>query len=165
MGARALIETTRTLTPTTRFIGPYVTVCNNWNYSWTYLSDHINDTDQSGTVQRIRMKLASPVSPAAGMNNYGAAQPVETLHAQIFPAAVTPSGEADCEAGQRGFPRHLAEGIDDSRDLAGDAETPGAQGPTFTGAARVPDGQTFDATPQGLSPDVRGVSDPTTSTP
>jgi ABC-type transporter Mla subunit MlaD len=164
-GVNALGETTRILTPLTRYLGPFITVCNHWNYSWTYLSDHISDQDQSGTVQRIRAKEAPPGSPASGLSSYGAAQPIDTLHAQSFGAAVGPNGEADCETGQRGFPRHLAEGIPDDKNFAADAVTPGLQGPTFTGQARVPEGETFDAAPNGTSFNARTASDPETATP
>ncbi len=150
---RALNGLMETLNPLLRYLGPYQTVCNYWNYSWYGLSDHITDTNSTGTVQRIRAKSAD--DPRRGLSSFDATSPVLGLHSQTNGAAITSSGAADCETGQRGFPRHLAEGVDDNRPLAGDSVTPGAQGPTFRGRPRVPAGQTFAAEPEGLAPDTR----------
>jgi virulence factor Mce-like protein len=155
IGVAALDDTFQHLNPIARFIGPYQTVCNYWNYSWTFLADHITDSDQTGEVERIRVKQALPPSPAANLANYGQSQPVDTLHAQTYGAAIGPNGDADCETGQRGFPRHLLKGSDPSKNLAGDPATPGLQGPTFKGRPRVPKGETFTDVPQGLSPNIR----------
>ena len=35
-----------------------------------------------------------------------------------------------------------------------DSSTPGSQGPTFKGRARIPEGQTFSAEPTGIAPRV-----------
>jgi virulence factor Mce-like protein len=152
-GVGGLSETMGLLTPLTRYLGPYQTVCNYWNYSWTLLADHINDQDQTGTVERIRVKQAKDDKTSA-LGSYGQAFPMPTLHAQIYGAAVGKNGEADCETGQRGFPRHLAAGIDDNFPIAGDSVTPGLQGPTYTGRARVPAGETYASEPEG-SPKIR----------
>jgi hypothetical protein len=154
-GVQALTSTMSDLRPLTRYLGPYQTVCNYWNYSWTFLADHITDSDQTGEVERIRAKSALPPSPAANLANYGQAQPIQTLHAQIYGAAIGPDGRADCETGQRGFPRHLLQGNPPENQLAGDPVTPGLQGPTYKGRPRVPKGETFTDVPQGLSPDIR----------
>jgi hypothetical protein len=146
-----LRETMGLLAPLSRFLGPYQTVCNYWNYSWTWLSDHINDTDQTGTIERIRAKQPSSAQ-TSGLGKYGQAFPIPTLHAQNYGAAIGPNGEADCETGQRGFPRHLAAGVDDNFPIAGDSVTPGLQGPTFTGRPRVPAGETYSSQPEGSPP-------------
>jgi virulence factor Mce-like protein len=142
-----LQETMGTLTPLTRFLGPYATVCNYWTYSWTLLSDHIRDKDQTGQIERIRAKMSD--GSQFNLGSFGQGHPVPTLHAQSYGAAVDGNGNADCEAGQRGFPNHLAAGYDPAFPIAGDSVTPGNQGTTFTGLPRVPRGQTFDALPQG----------------
>jgi ABC-type transporter Mla subunit MlaD len=151
------------LNPTLRWVGPAVTVCNYWNYWWTLLSDHINEQVPSGTLQRIQVKNAG-----GGLNLFGASQPVNgdydatgdpvlgdppALHAQPYGRAVDEQGNADCEAGQRGYPKRetvAPEGL----NIATNARTPGNQGTTFTGRPRVPEGQTFTAEPSGLSPRV-----------
>ena len=148
LGVAGLTETMTTLRPLTRFLGPYITVCNNWNYSWTYLADHITDKDQTGQVQRIRAKSVSGEQRPLG--SFGQGFAVDELHAQAYGAAVDAEGNADCEAGQRGYPTHLAEGIDPSRRIVADAVTPGLQGTTFTGRPRVPRGQTFSPLAEGL---------------
>ncbi|MEA2171423.1 MAG: phospholipid/cholesterol/gamma-HCH transport system substrate-binding protein [Solirubrobacteraceae bacterium] len=146
-GVAGLQETMGTLRPLTRFLGPYVTVCNYWNYSWTYLSDHISDRDQTGEIERIRAKMSSGDQMPLG--SYGQGEPVPTLHAQAYGAAIDANGNADCETGQRGFPNHLARGFPAGFPLVADPQTPGDQGPTFTGRARVPAGETFSATAEG----------------
>ncbi len=147
-GVAGLQETMGTLRPLTRYLGPYFTVCNYWNYSWTYLSDHITDQDITGNVQRILAKSPS-ASENSGLASFGQGFPIPTLHAQSYGAAVDSAGNADCESGQRGFPRHLAKGTDPNFPIAGDPATPGAQGTTFTGRPRVPAGETFSAVPEG----------------
>ena len=66
------------------------------------------------------------------------------LHASDYPRAVDENGNADCEGGQRGYP----DGIYLNR------RTPGNQGPTYKGRARVPEGQSFSAEPTGIAPSV-----------
>ena len=71
------------------------------------------------------------------------------LHGQPYGAAVTPDGRADCEAGQRGYlERNAALRRQAASRSSRTPRTPGAQGPTYTGRARVPEGQTFTAIPE-----------------
>ena len=147
-GVDGLTETMTTLRPLTRFIGPYITVCNYWNTSFTYLADHITDKVQGGGVQRIRAKMASGAQMP--LSQFGASRPVRGLHAQAYGAAIDAKGDADCESGQRGYPRHLANGFDPARELVGEPVTPGNQGTTFSGRPRVPEGQTFTSIAEGL---------------
>ena len=74
------------------------------------------------------------------------------LHDQLYGAAVDADGNADCESGQRGYPERLATGSPETLNIVVDPRTPGNQGPTFKGRARVPDGQTFSAEPTGIAP-------------
>ena len=46
----------KTLNPTLRYVGPHVTVCNYFNYSWTHFADHVSEEDATGTLQRIQVK-------------------------------------------------------------------------------------------------------------
>jgi ABC-type transporter Mla subunit MlaD len=159
-----LQSTTATLDPTLKFLGPQITVCNYWNYWWTYLSDHLAERVPSGTIERIEAKTA----PGA-IASFGATRPANNdgdpitgavlgdpvnLHAQYHGRAVDEQGNADCESGQRGYPKRLAEGAPAGLDIAVDPRTPGLQGPTFTGKPKVPAGQTFSAEPTGLAPKV-----------
>ncbi|MEA2126306.1 MAG: phospholipid/cholesterol/gamma-HCH transport system substrate-binding protein [Solirubrobacteraceae bacterium] len=147
-GVSGLTETMTTLRPLTRYLGPYVTVCNYWNYSWTFLADHITDQDQTGQIQRIRAKMAD--GDQMNLGSFGQAFPVKGLHAQPYGAAVDAAGNADCEQGQRGYPQFLANGLPADTELVGEPVTPGNQGPTFTGLPRVPKGETFTSVAEGL---------------
>jgi virulence factor Mce-like protein len=166
-----LAATMRTLDPTLRFVGPQITVCNYWNSWWTSFSDHLSERDDTGTLERVQARVAPDQED--DLKLYGAAQPADgedvdeatsallgepvELHAQPFARAVDEDGEADCESGQRGYPRRLAEGAPPRFDIAVDPRTPGRQGPTATGRPRVPRGQTSSAEPAGLA---AGVLEP-----
>jgi len=166
-----LSATATSLTHTLRWVGPHVTVCNYWNYWWTFLADHIAEEVDTGTIQRIQVKLSNPLQ-ANGPAAFGATEPANgglpgvpapllgttgdsvNLHAQPYGRAVNERGEADCETGQRGYPERLAKQLPERLKIAVDPRTPGDQGPTFTGKRRVPAGQTFTAEPGGLAPQV-----------
>jgi virulence factor Mce-like protein len=66
MALRALTDTVSILNPVVRFIGPYQTVCNNWNYWWTYLSEHLTSNDPTGTAQRVLINSAPPQHNSLG---------------------------------------------------------------------------------------------------
>jgi virulence factor Mce-like protein len=164
-----LTATMKTLNPTLRYVGPHVTVCNYFNYWWTFLADHISDEDATGTVQRVQVKLA-PLQQENSMATFGAARPANggtvdpvtkalsgdaaALHDQIYNAAVDSQGNADCESGQRGYPTRAAQGFPADLNIAVDTRTPGNQGPTYKGRARIPEGQTFSSRPNGIAPQV-----------
>ena len=163
-----LTDTMRTLRPTLRYVGPHITVCNYWNYWWTYFQDHISERNDTGTIQRIQAKSAPRQDNQ--LSSFGATQPANAenvfepsteifgdpvrLHAQPYGRAVDAGGRADCESGQRGYPRRLAEGAPPEYQIVVDPRTPGRQGPTFTGRPRVPEGQTYSAEPTGSAPKV-----------
>ncbi len=158
----ALTSTVDTLNPMVRYLGPFQTVCNDWNYWWTYLSEHLGAQTSYGFAQRAMINLGSP--SGGGVGQQGATTPVngtsgsdapplsvfggqEFLHAQSYGAAVDNQGYADCETGQRGWPKKLNQFDPQGRNFAVDAHTPGNQGPTFTGRSRVPAGETFSRNP------------------
>ncbi|HEX8105184.1 MAG TPA: MlaD family protein [Solirubrobacteraceae bacterium] len=160
---RAFTDTVDTLNPMIRYLGPHVTVCNYWNSWWTNLSDHISEQDTTGTIQRIQVKNA-PRNQKNTLDSFGAPEPANgeptdpvdreangdpvNLHAQAYGRAIDEQGNADCETGQRGYPQRLAKTAPPNYDIAIDPRTPGNQGPTFTGRARVPEGETFTAEPE-----------------
>ena len=158
----ALTSTVDTVNPMVRYLGPFQTVCDTWNYWWTYLAEHLSARTESGFAQRAMINLAPPSGGSVGQQ--GAVTPVngtagsdsppltvfgglEFLHAQSYGAAIDNHGNADCETGQRGWPRKLNQFDPQGRTLAVDAHTPGDQGPTFHGRARVPAGETFSRNP------------------
>jgi hypothetical protein len=158
---RALTATVTSLQPQLRFLGPYQTVCNYWNYFWTYLGEHVSQSGPFGFSQRAAVKSTGQQSNGPG--SMGSAEPangegyVEAsrsrgapahLHAQAYQKAIGPGGEADCENGQRGYMRRLARFSDLKHEIVGDSETPGLQGPTYTGRERVPEGQSFVDRPE-----------------
>src|SRR5690242_11317931 len=61
-----LTATVTTLNPQLRFYGPYVTVCNSWNYFWTYLAEHFSEPDSTGSAQRALLNFASPQEDSLG---------------------------------------------------------------------------------------------------
>jgi virulence factor Mce-like protein len=156
----ALTATVDTLNPMVKYLGPYQTVCDYWNYWWTYLSDHISDPTTYGFAQRALLNQTD----SAQSNNVasaGATEPAdggapasspgggdEYLHAQPYGAAIDNEGNADCETGQRGYPLKLNSFDPQQRTLAVDPHTPGDQGPTYAGKAHVPKGETFSRNPE-----------------
>jgi virulence factor Mce-like protein len=154
----ALTDTTNTLNPMIRYLGPYQTVCDYWNYWWTYLSEHISEETTFGFAQRALFNQSNPLQQN-NVNTAGASAPVnggafdgplggnEFLHAQPYGAAIDTKGNADCETGQRGYPLRLNYFDPQHRNLATDVHTPGDQGPTFKGRAHVPAGETFTRNP------------------
>ena len=155
---RGLTATVATLNPQLRFYGPYVTVCNSWNYFWTFVSEHLSEPDSTGFSQRALINFTGRQDDSIG--SMGANSPArgqgviegapQYMHGQDLAHAVLPNGEADCENGQRGFLERQARFVPKGPDwkIARDPRNPGAQGPTFKGRPRVPKGLTFTDLPE-----------------
>jgi virulence factor Mce-like protein len=154
-----LVDTVQTLGPMLRYLGPYQTVCDDWNYWWTYIADHFSEATSFGFAERAMLMQTNSAQPNnVGMQ--GATAPVnggsfdsplggnEFDHGQAYGAAIDDQGNADCETGQRGYPKQLNHLDPLHRDFATDAHNPGDQGPTYAGRARVPAGETFSRNPQ-----------------
>ncbi len=62
LALNALDRTVGTLNPMIRYLGPYVTVCNGWNYWWTYLSEHVSEATSFGFAQRALFIMPTPCS-------------------------------------------------------------------------------------------------------
>jgi ABC-type transporter Mla subunit MlaD len=159
MAVNALTSTVSTLNPMIKYLGPYQTVCDDWNYFWTYLSDLVSEQTSFGTAQRALINLANSAQPN-NVGTVGATAPVNGggttsllsggnayFHAPPYGAAINTNGTADCETGQRGYPLKLNHFDPQGRDLDTDVHTPGSQGPTFAGRARVPKGETYSRNP------------------
>ena len=114
-----LVSTVQTLNPMVRYLGPYQTVCDDWNYWWTYLSEHFSEQTAFGFAQRALFNQANAAQPN-NVGSQGATAPVNGggfdspatggnafLHAQPYGAAIDNQGNADCETGQRGYPKKL----------------------------------------------------------
>jgi hypothetical protein len=148
-----LSATVSTLNPMVRYLGPYQTVCDYWNYWWTYLSEHLSQQTKFGFAQRALINTANGQEPD-NVGQQGATAPAGTLggdeylHAPPYGAAIDNQGNADCETGQRGYVHKLNYLDPQGRPFDTDAHTPGDQGPTYHGRARVPKGETFSRSPQ-----------------
>ncbi len=142
-GVRGLGATVKTLNPQLRFYGPFVTVCNSPNYFFTYLAEHFSEPDTTGSAQRALLNSTGHQDDSQG--SMGADEPAngegvlrgnaQFAQNQPYAAAITPDGRADCETGQRGWLERNAGGLDSKYRVNLNPRTPGAQGPTFTGAA------------------------------
>ncbi len=153
IAVNALTSTADTLNPMVRYLGPFQTVCNDWNYWWTYLAEHISAHTGYGFAQRALLNTDPNGTEKDTVADAGAVAPAGTfggpefLHAQSYGAAIDNQGAADCETGQRGYPLKLNYFDPQGRTLAVDQHTPGNQGPTFNGRSRVPAGETFSRNP------------------
>ena len=133
-----------------------MTVCNSWNYFWTYIAEHFSEPDVTGQSQRALLNTTGRQDNSVG--SQGAKFPANGENVlegnaqyqqdQPYAAAIAPDGRADCETGQRGYLRRQAIHYPKKYEIARDPRTPGLQGPTYTGRPRVPAGQTFTHKPE-----------------
>ena len=154
----ALVDTVQTLNPMVRYLGPYQTVCDGWNYWWTYIADHFSEATAFGFAERTLLNQSNPAQPN-NVSDQGANAPVngggfesplggnQFAHGPTYGAAVDTQGNADCETGQRGYVKQLNHLDPQGRNFDSDPHTPGNQGPTYAGRAHVPSGETFSRAP------------------
>jgi hypothetical protein len=142
-----LEETFDLALPLAKWVAPAQTVCNYWNYWFTYLPNGLSDRDQVGYAFR-QMLAAFPPSQEveASATGYAGGQAsgrqaaaiggkFEPYSIPILNAhAYQPTGQrnADCQAGQFGY--ELGEGLlpgqDPSNPAYGVSDLPGSRGPT-----------------------------------
>jgi virulence factor Mce-like protein len=161
MAVNGLTDTVSILQPMLRYLGPYVTVCNDFNYTWAEFGDLVSEPTNFGTAQRALLNSANHQTNGIGStgataqaNGYQATDPPPSADAEYFHgggyfAAINPDGTADCEIGQRGYPLRLNTYDPQHLPHVNDPYTPGTQGTTWTGRPRVPAGETFSRTAQG----------------
>ena len=162
VAVNGLTSTVTTLNPMIRYLGPFVTVCNEWNYLWVELADLVSQETRFGMAQRALAIFGN--TQTNGVQTLGATQPAngylatdtsgkagfadaEYLHAPAYAAAIDSQGNADCEVAQRGYAAKLNQFDPHGRSLVTDQHTPGNQGPTWTGLPRVPAGETYSRNP------------------
>jgi virulence factor Mce-like protein len=158
-----LTSTVGILNPTIRYLGPYVTVCNSWNYFWVELADLVSEQTSFGMAQRALIMFANHQTNNVGSqgatapaNGYLTGDPTGTSgtadaeynHGAAYGAAINTNGTADCEVGQRGYQLKQNSLDPQGRNLVTDAHTPGSQGTTWTGLSQVPPGETFTRSAQ-----------------
>lgn len=171
---RGVTDTVDLLRPITRFLGPYITVCNSLNYGFTFASE-AGMEPAVGRAQRI-LALVTPSPRNAehpGLGTIGARRPVNGepvqegladtapyLHLNVNPAAIDTRGNADCESGQRGYVRRVARSAPPDRNIVIDPNIPGNQGAPYVGRPRVPRGLTFSRYPEAGPPFPRDLRTP-----
>jgi hypothetical protein len=161
MAVNGLTDTVGILQPMLRYLGPYVTVCNSWNYVWAELGDVVSEQTNFGMSQRALLNStnhqtnnvgsAGATAPANGYmpNDPPPAADAEYSHGPAYAPAINSDGTADCEIGQRGYQLKQNTNDPQGRPLVSDGYTPGVQGTTWAGRPRVPAGETFSRTAQG----------------
>ena len=171
-----LTATVGTLNPMIRYLGPYVTVCNQFNYFWEEIQDLVSEQTNFGMAQRALMQFNNHQATNTGAqggtypaNGYQPGDPpdqgypgdAEYAHGPAYAGAVDSNGNADCEVGQRGYPA-MPNGLDPQhRSIVSDAHTPGAQGTTWAGLSQVRRARRSAATRSSgrSSPTSRGTTD------
>jgi hypothetical protein len=159
-----LTNTVTSLNPTIRYLGPYATVCNQWNYFWVEIADLVSEQTNFGMAQRALIQFTNHQTNNVG--DQGATQPAngyqpgdlpsppptgtadaEYFHGPVYAAATDNQGNADCEVTQRGYQFQESHSDPKGRQLMVDQHTPGDQGTTWTGLTRVPPGETYTRNP------------------
>jgi ABC-type transporter Mla subunit MlaD len=122
---RGLTATVTTLQPQLRFLGPYVTVCNSWNFFWTLAAEHQTAPTAAGQAQRALLNSPNhqtnnvgamgATQPAAGLGQHPNDGAPEYLHGNYYGHAMMPDGTADCEAGQQGYVHGAAPFLTDAQ--------------------------------------------------
>ena len=147
---RGLTDTVGILRPLTRFVGPHITVCNLFTTGFAFAGE----AGMEPAFGRAQRSLVNHLPPAEespvddDLTTLSVADPVQGLHIDALSAAIDDKGNADCEAGQRGYLERVATFAPKNRAIVIDPVTPGNQGPTYTGRRRVPKGQTFSRRPE-----------------
>ncbi len=59
-----------------KYLGPYQTVCDYWNYWWTFLSEHLSEATSFGFAQRALLNQTNP-QQANNVGSQGATAPVD----------------------------------------------------------------------------------------
>lgn len=160
-----LRETFGQAAPAAKYIVPYQTVCDYVNYWATYIPNGLSQLDNTGTTFRQAVVMApfgsllgvttqqqGGVGGYAGVQANGIAGSLDPnpgqfkprdlaiLHGPPYGPAVDSSGNADCQAGQTGYPlgdiRVPGQAASNPAIIA--SNLPGDRGPTFAGRARLP---------------------------
>ena len=128
-----------------KWVVPAQTVCNYWNYWFTFLPNGLSDRDAVGFT--FRQSLAAfPLFVDAPADGYSAAQsngltasyqgktfkPFEIPILNVHPYAPAGQRDADCQTGQSGYQlgQQLVPGQDPSLPANVASDLPGSRGPT-----------------------------------
>jgi ABC-type transporter Mla subunit MlaD len=133
--------------PLAKWVVPAQTVCNYWNYWFTFFAESFSDPDATGFAYR-QVVSGAPPGPEVESNVAGYAgttasgresaalggqfKPFELPIANAGPYMPSGQRNADCQLGQRGFPLGSAplpgQPLDAAANLISDL--PGSRGPT-----------------------------------
>ena len=131
-----------------------MTVCNSWNYFFTYLAEHFSEPDDTGPSQRALLNmvagqqddaLGSIGRQRAGQRQGRAARQGDDAvpaRRRLRRRRSRPTGSADCEAGQRGYIAGLQRRCATRASRATRTRAPSTarsrarQGPTYTRSTR-----------------------------
>ncbi|MGH2951156.1 MAG: MlaD family protein [Solirubrobacterales bacterium] len=133
--------------PLAKYVVPAQTVCNYWNYYFTFFAEAFSDPDPVGFGYR-QVVTGAPLSPevesnvggysgitASGRESAllgGAFKPFELPIANAGPFMPSGQRDADCQLGQRGYPLGAAPLPGQPEDSAANlvSDLPGSRGPT-----------------------------------
>jgi virulence factor Mce-like protein len=125
LGIRDLSQLVRVSAPLFTYLAPFQTVCNYATYFLTGLGSHFSDTVTNGAAERVLVKgtdknrqdnrwesfgadrpadLPSNVNPINATTGPPDNEPLYVTHSQPYGPAIDAQGNADCLAGQYGYP-------------------------------------------------------------
>jgi ABC-type transporter Mla subunit MlaD len=137
-----LEETFDTAEPLAEYVAPAQTVCNYWNYWFTFLPGALSDRDQVGysfrqALSQMPIGVQTPVDGYSGMQTNGKSgdgvfKPFEVPIVNAHPYVPGGQRNADCEGGQSGYElgQGLVPGQSPSNPSYGVTDLPGSRGPT-----------------------------------
>ena len=147
-----LIETFDEARPLAEWVAPAQTVCNYWNYWFTFLPNAISDRDPLGFALRQTLTRfpTAPTQAETGLGGYsgvaangqagtaspnpGEFRPYELPILQTHPYGATGQRQSDCQYGQYGYApvegQLLTPGQSPSNPAHRTSDLPGSRGPT-----------------------------------
>jgi ABC-type transporter Mla subunit MlaD len=140
-------ETFGAAKPLAKWVTPAQTVCNYWNYWFTFLPNALSDRDQVGYAFRqmltefpVSAEVEAPASGYSGIQSNGRTssglgkefEPYAIPILNAHPYQPTGQQDADCQGGQFGYElgRSTVPGQANDNPALGASDLPGSRGPT-----------------------------------
>jgi ABC-type transporter Mla subunit MlaD len=142
LALQRLQDTFDTAEPLAKYVVPAQTVCNYFNYWFTFLPNGLSDRDQVGYSFRQALAgmppgVQTPVdgysgTQTNGKDGMGVFKPYEVPIVNAHPYSDAGQQNADCEGGQSGYElgQQLVPGQSPSNPANGASHLPGSRGPT-----------------------------------